>query len=112
MAKQLRNSAKEEVMMKHGTKEEVMMKHGNKEEVVRGVTEEVRGVSSVTYDLTIYCKGGATVRNFTTNNFLHLITNIIFTRWGLIASFLDSGALSTGPLAATPPTSASPTSTS
>ena len=121
MAKQLRNSAKEEVMMKHGTKEElmmkhgtkeeVMMKHGNKEEVVRGVTEEVRGVSSVTYDLTIYCKGGATVRNFTTNNFLHLITNIIFTRWGLIASFLDSGALSTGPLVHHR-TSTSPTSTS
>ena len=55
MAKQLRNSAKEEVMMKHG----------NKEEVVRGVTEEVRGVSSVTYDLTLVCKGGATVRKFT-----------------------------------------------
>ena len=100
MAKQLRNSAKEEVMMKHG----------NKEEVVRGMTEEVRGVSSVTYDLTLVCKGGATVRKFTI--FLDLIKNIIFTRWGLIASCLDSGALSTGPLAATPTTSTSPTSTS
>ena len=52
MEKQLRNS----------NKEEVMMMHGNKEQVIRGVTEEVRGVSSVTYDLTLVCKGGATVR--------------------------------------------------
>ena len=38
------------------------MRNRNKEEVVRGVAEEVRGVSSVTYDLTLVCKGGATVR--------------------------------------------------
>ena len=44
------------------------MKNGNKEEVVRGVTEEVRGVSSVTYDLTLVCKGGATVRKIHQNN--------------------------------------------
>ena len=57
MAKQLRNS----------TTEEMRMKNRNKEEVVRGVTEEVRGVSSVTYDLTLVCKGGATVRKIYQN---------------------------------------------
>ena len=49
------------VLIKNTT-EEVMMKNGNKEEVVRGVTEEVREVSSFTYDLTLVCKAGATVR--------------------------------------------------
>ena len=52
MAKQQRNS----------TTEEMMMKNGNKKEVIRGVTEEVRVVSSITYDLTLVCKGGATVK--------------------------------------------------
>ena len=52
MAKQQRNS----------TTEEMMMKNGNRKEVIRGVTEEVRVVSSITYDLTLVCKGGATVR--------------------------------------------------
>ena len=42
--------------------EEIMFKNRVKEEVIRGVTEEVRGVSSVTYDLTLVCKGGGTVR--------------------------------------------------
>ena len=49
-------------VLRKNTTEEVMMKNENKEEVVRGVAEEVRGVSSVTYDLTLICKGGATVR--------------------------------------------------
>ena len=53
-------------LQKNSTTEEVTMKNGNKEEVIRGVAEEVRGVSSVTYDLTLVCKGGATVRkNYT-----------------------------------------------
>ena len=52
-------------LLKNHTIEEVMMKNGNKEEVIRGVAEEVRGVSSVTYDLTLVCKGGATVRKIT-----------------------------------------------
>ena len=34
----------------------------------QGVTEEVRGVSSVTFDLTLVCKGGATVRLFYNNH--------------------------------------------
>ena len=42
--------------------EEVMMKNSNSKEVVRGVTEEVKIVSSVNYDITLVCKGGATVR--------------------------------------------------
>ena len=49
-------------LLKNSTTEVVMMRNRNKEEVVRGVAEEVRGVSSVTYDLTLVCKGGATVR--------------------------------------------------
>ena len=43
------------------TSEKVMMKN-NKSKVVRGVTEEVKIVSSVNYDITLVCKGGATVR--------------------------------------------------
>ena len=53
-------------LQKNSTTEEVVMKNGNKEEVIRGVAEEVRGVSSVTFDLTLVCKGGATVRLFFT----------------------------------------------
>ena len=53
MAKQVRDSTNEQ---------EVIMKQDCKEKVVRGVTEEVRVVSSATYDLTLVCKGGATVR--------------------------------------------------
>ena len=53
-------------LQKNSTTEEVVMKNGNKEEVIRGVAEEVRGVSSVTYDLTLVCKGGATVREICT----------------------------------------------
>ena len=52
-------------LQKNSTTEEVTMKNRNKEEVIRGVAEEVRGVSSVTYDLTLVCKGGATVRKIT-----------------------------------------------
>ena len=44
------------------TSEVVMMKNNNSKEVVRGVTEEVKIVSSVNYDITLVCKGGATVR--------------------------------------------------
>ena len=53
-------------LLKNSTTEEVVMKNSNKEEVIRGVAEEVRGVSSVTYDLTLVCKGGATVREICT----------------------------------------------
>ena len=42
--------------------EKEVMKNNNSEEVVRGVTEEVKIVSSVNYDITLVCKGGATVR--------------------------------------------------
>ena len=42
--------------------EKVVMKNNNNMEVVRGVTEEVKIVSSVNYDITLVCKGGATVR--------------------------------------------------
>ena len=42
--------------------EKVVMKNNNSEELVRGVTEEVKIVSSVNYDITLVCKGGATVR--------------------------------------------------
>ena len=55
-------------LLKNSTTEVVMMKNRKKEEVVRGVAEEVRGVSSVTYDLTLVCKGGATVRKIYQNH--------------------------------------------
>ena len=42
--------------------EKEVMKNNNSKEVVRGVTEEVKIVSSVNYDITLVCKGGATVR--------------------------------------------------
>ena len=42
--------------------EKVVMKNNNNMEVVRGVTEEVKIVSTVNYDITLACKGGATVR--------------------------------------------------
>ena len=42
--------------------EKVVMKNNNNMEVVRGVTEEVKIVSTVNYDITLVCKGGATVR--------------------------------------------------
>ena len=42
--------------------EKVVMKNNNSEELVRGVTEEVKIISSVNYDITLVCKGGATVR--------------------------------------------------
>ena len=79
MAKLLRNSTAEDVMIKNGNSmeviksrnEELMMKNGNKEELIRGVTEEVRGVSSFTYDLTLVCKGGATVRKINQNCCCH-----------------------------------------
>ena len=87
MAKLLRNSTTEEVMIKNGNgsmemikgvTEEVKMKNCNKGEVIRGMTEEVRGVSSVTYDLTLVCKGGATVRKIHQNHSLViLITKVI-----------------------------------
>ena len=73
MAKQLRNS----------TTEEMRMKNRNKEEVVRGVTEEVRGVSSVTYDLTLVCKGGATVRKIHQNHSLVILSPFCPPGWGL-----------------------------
>ena len=52
MAKQVRDSTNEQ---------EVIMKQDCKEKV-RGVTEEVRVVSFDAFDLTLVCKGGATVR--------------------------------------------------
>ena len=42
--------------------EKVVMKNNNNMEVVKRVTEEVKIVSSVNYDITLVCKGGATVR--------------------------------------------------
>ena len=42
--------------------EQVVMKNNNNMEVVRRVAEEVKRVSSVNYDITLVCKGGATVR--------------------------------------------------
>ena len=44
--------------------EKVVMKNNNNMEVVRGVTEEVKIVSTVNYDITLACKGGATVRKY------------------------------------------------
>ena len=54
-------------LLRKDTMEEVVMKNVNKEEVMRGMAEEVRRVSSVTYDLTLVCKGGATVRKIYQN---------------------------------------------
>ena len=48
-------SAEEEV-------EKVVMKNNNNMEVVKRVTEEVKIVSSVNFDITLVCEGGATVR--------------------------------------------------
>ena len=48
-----------------------LLRKDTMEEVVRGVTEEVRRVSSVTYDLTLVCKGGATVRKIYQNRSCH-----------------------------------------
>ena len=42
--------------------EKVVMKNNNNMEVVKRVTEEVKIVSSVNFDITLVCKGGATVR--------------------------------------------------
>ena len=56
-----RRSFTKQVMENQPTSEKVMMKN-NKSKVVRGVTEEVKIVSSVNYDITLVCKGGATVR--------------------------------------------------
>ena len=42
--------------------EKVVMKNNNNMEVVKRVTEEVKIVSSVNFDITLACKGGATVR--------------------------------------------------
>ena len=42
--------------------EKVVMKNNNNMEVMKRVTEEVKIVSSVNYDITLVCKGGATVR--------------------------------------------------
>ena len=74
MAKLLRNSTTEEVMIKN--------RNGSME-VIRGMTEEVRGVSSVTYDLTLVCKGGATVRKIYKKFFFTLIKNIMSPGGGL-----------------------------
>ena len=57
-----RKSFSKQVMENQPTSEVVMMKNNNSEEMVRGVTEEVKIVSSVNYDITLVCKGGATVR--------------------------------------------------
>ena len=51
-------------LLKNTTTEKVMLKNRNKEEVVKGVFDEVKEVSSVTYDLTLVCKGGATVGGY------------------------------------------------
>ena len=67
MAKLLRNSTTKEVMLKN--------RNGSME-VIRGMTEEVRGVSSFTYDLTLVCKGGATVRKINQNRCCHQIVFI------------------------------------
>ena len=51
-----------EKLLRNGpTEEKVLMKNGNEKEVIRSVTKEVGVASSVTYDLTLVCKGGATV---------------------------------------------------
>ena len=42
--------------------EKVVMKNNNNMEVVKRVTDEVKIVSSVNFDITLVCKGGATVR--------------------------------------------------
>ena len=42
--------------------EKEVMKNNNNMEVVKRVTEEVKIVSSVNFDITLVCKGGATVR--------------------------------------------------
>ena len=42
--------------------EKVVMKNNNNMEVMKRVTEEVKIVSSVNFDITLVCKGGATVR--------------------------------------------------
>ena len=42
--------------------EKVVMKNNNNIEVAKRVTEEVKIVSSVNFDITLVCKGGATVR--------------------------------------------------
>ena len=44
--------------------EKVVMKNNNNMEVVKRVTEEVKIVSTVNYDITLACKGGATVRKY------------------------------------------------
>ena len=57
-----RKSFTKQVMENQPTSEVVMMKNNNSEEMVRGVTEEVKIVSSVNFDITLVCEGGATVR--------------------------------------------------
>ena len=42
--------------------EKVVMKNNINMEVMKRVTEEVKIVSSVNYDITLVCRGGATVR--------------------------------------------------
>ena len=42
--------------------EKEVMKNNNNMEVVKRVTEEVKIVSSVNFDITLVCEGGATVR--------------------------------------------------
>ena len=59
-----RKSFTKQVMENQPTSEVVMMKNNNSEEMVRGVTEEVKIVSTVNYDITLACKGGATVRKY------------------------------------------------
>ena len=61
MEKLLRDSARFMVQADSITEEKVLMKNGNEKEVIRSVTKEVGVASSVTYDLTLVCKGGATV---------------------------------------------------
>ena len=51
----------EKLLRDSPTEEKVLMKNGNEKEVIRSVTKEVGVASSVTYDLTLVCKGGATV---------------------------------------------------
>ena len=57
----LRDSARFMPQADSITEEKVLMKNGNEKEVIRSVTKEVGVASSVTYDLTLVCKGGATV---------------------------------------------------
>ena len=61
MEKLLRDSARFMVQADSITEEKVLLKNGNEKEVIRSVTKEVGVASSVTYDLTLVCKGGATV---------------------------------------------------